>query len=155
VKNPLIVSAILACALPLSVALADDAVAPTEPAMHTDSGMAGDMDKQMSRMHQNMTDAQHQMDQFQATADPKARRTLMQEHMRTLLDSMAIMRAMADHPMKDGGHDGGMHQPPAGGDMKPRHDMMHGHMQMMQMLLEQMMQQEQMMLEAMPAAARS
>ncbi len=39
--------------------------------------------------------------------------------------------------------------------MKPRHDMMHGHMQMMQMLLEQMMQQEQMMLEAMPATGRS
>ncbi len=102
-KNSLIVSAILACALPLSVALAGDAAAPPEPAMHMDSGMAGDMDKQMSRMHQNMTDAQHQMDQFQATSDPKSRRKLMKEHMRTLQDSMAIMRDMADHPMKDGG----------------------------------------------------
>ena len=124
-----------------------------------DSGVAGDMGKQMSRMHQNMTDAQHQMDQFQATSDQKSRRNLMNEHMRTLQDSMAIMHDMADHPMSDGGHDGAVamppHQPPAGGDMKPRHDMMRGHMQMMQMLLEQMMQQEQMMLEAMPAAARS
>jgi hypothetical protein len=75
----------------------------------------------------------------------------MNEHMRTLQDSMAIMRDMADHPMKDGGMTMPPHQPPAGGDMKPRHDMMHGHMHMMQMLLEQMMQQEQMMLEAIPA----
>jgi hypothetical protein len=83
----------------------------------------------------------------------------MKEHMRTLQDSMAIMRDMANQPSRDGGHDGGMamppHQPSVGSDMKPRHDMMHGHMQMMQMLLEQLMQQEQMMLEAMPAAARS
>lgn len=39
------------------------------------------MDKQMSRMHRNMTEAQRQVDQFQATADTKSRRKLMTEHM--------------------------------------------------------------------------
>lgn len=158
-KNSLIVAAILACALPVSIALADDAQAPADPGMHMDAGMGTGMDQQMSRMHQNMTAAQQQMERFQATTDPKSRRKLMKEHMQTLQESMAIMRDMASPMMKGGGHEGGMtmppHQPPAGSDMKQRHDMMHGHMQMMQMLLEQMMQQEQMLMEAMPSSDRS
>jgi len=154
VKNSLIIAAILACTLPVSIALADDAQAPADPGMHMDAGMGMDMDQQMSRMHENMTAARQQMDRFQATTDPKTRRKLMKEHMEILQDSMAVMRDMAS-PMTKGGMAMPPHQPPASDDMKQRHDMMHGHMQMMQMLLEQIMQQEQMLMEAMPSSNRS
>jgi hypothetical protein len=54
-----------------------------------------------------------------------------------------------------GAQESGMQTPPgtpmASAEMKKHHDMMQGHMQMMQMLLEQMVQQDQMMMDSITA----
>ena len=152
-KDSLLASAILGCAMSVSTVSAQETSAPAKPAMGMD--MSVEMDKQMSAMHENMSAAQQQMDKFRATTDPKERSKLMQQHMQTMQDSMTMMRGMSSPMTMGGAQDSGMQMPPgkpmASGDMKKHHDMMQGHMQMMQMMLEQMMQQDQMMMESIPA----
>jgi hypothetical protein len=157
-KNLLLASAIVGCALSVSTASAQEPPAAATPPKCMDMGAGVDMDKQMSQMHQkmhdNMSAAQQQMDRFRATTDPKERRKLMRDHMQTLQDSMKMMQG-PECPMKMGGAPATGTQPHprkhmAGDDMQKHHDMMHGHMQMMQMLLEQLIQQDQMMMESIP-----
>lgn len=125
---------------------AQDQTAPAQPAMNME------MDTQMSRMHENMSAAQGQMNRFRATTDPKERRMLMQDHMQTMQDSMKLMHGMTG-PMKMGSSQAADLQVPpgkpmAGGEMRNHHEMMQRHMQVMQMVLELMVQQDQMMMES-------
>ncbi len=127
---------------------AQDTAVPATPAMSTE------MDAQVSRMRENMSAAQQQMERFRATTDPKGRRELMRDHMKTIQDSMTLMHNMKGPMTMSGAPASNMQMPPgrpmAGGDMMNHREMMQGHMMMMQMMLELMVQQDQMMMESIP-----
>jgi len=148
-KTTFLFAAITALALSsVAPASAQDTAAPARPAMSMQ------MDTQMSQMQESMSAAQQQMDKFRATTDPKGRRKLMRDHMQTMQDSMKLMHDMEGPMMMGGAQGSDMQMPPskpmASAEMKTRHDMMQGHMQMMQMMLTLMVQQDQMIMESIP-----
>jgi hypothetical protein len=114
-----------------AVALADDAhhpeqqppAAPSKPAAKAAPGMTD-----MSGMQANMKRMQEQMAQIRAASDPKEREQLVNEHMKTMQESMSMMHAMMV----------GL------GGMGPRErmDMMEKRMDMMQMMMQQMMEHD-------------
>ena len=121
-----------------AMAIADDAhhpdektqAVPAKPAPRTapSSTDSTAMQANMKRMHE-------QMAQIQAAPDPKERQRLMDEHMKTMRESMSKMNGMmsAGKPM----------------DSRERMDMMERQMGMMQMMMQQMMDHEA---EAHPAS---
>jgi len=119
-KTSMLISSFVACALSAPIVSAQDKSAPASPAMSMG------MDKQMPQMQENMKKMQAQMDKIHKTTDPKERQILMQEHTQAMQENMKAMRGM-------------------GGPM-----MMEQHMDMMQMMMEQMVQHGQMM-QSMPA----
>ena len=153
-KTSILVAAFVTCALVAPLASAQDQAAPAKPAMSMP------MDAQMSQMHTNMTLMQSQMDTIHATTNPKERQKLMQAHMQTMQDSMAMMRSMSKPMPMDGSQGGGMamgadkgkpsDKGMMGGDMMKHHQMMEERMGMMQTMMEQMLQHQQVM-ESMPA----
>jgi hypothetical protein len=148
-KTSLLVTAVATCALVVPMASAQDTAAPARPATSMP------MDARMSQMHTNMTLMQSQMDTIHATTNPKERQKLMQAHMQTMQESMAMMRSMSKPMTMDGGHGGGMamggdkgkpgDKGMMGGDMMKHHQMMMERMDMMQTMMEQMLQHQQMM----------
>ena len=153
-KTLILVAVVVACSLVVPMASAQDTAAPAKTAMSMP------MDAHMSQMHTNMTLMQTQMDKIHATTNPKERKTLMQAHMQTMQESMAMMRSMSKPMPMDGSQGGGMAmggdkgQPGdkgmMGGDMMKRHQMMEERMGMIQTMMEQMLQHQQAM-ESMPA----
>ncbi|VCJ27879.1 conserved secreted protein [Burkholderia pseudomallei] len=91
-----------------------------------------------------------QMDQIRQTKDPAERQKLMDEHMRTMQDTMQSMHAMGGPMMMDMmGQQQGMGGVPShsqsgkrGSGMNERMEMMERRMDMMQMMMEQMLQQQ-------------
>ena len=146
-KTPILISAIVACALAAPIVSAQEKSAPAKPAMSMD------MDKHMSQMQENMKTMQQQMEKLRATTDPTERQKLMREHMQTMQENMKTMRGMGGPMMMGSGQSGGTakggHKHAARGDMTQRQEMMEKRMDMMQMMMEQMMQHDQMM-ESMP-----
>ena len=152
-KTSILAAAVVTCALVTPMASAQDTAAPAKPAMSMP------MDAQMSQMHTYMTLMQSQMDTIHATTNPKERQKLMQSHMQTMQESMAMMRSMSKPTPMGGGQGGGMAmggdkgQPGdkgmMGGDMMKRHQMMEERMGMIQTMMEQMLQHQQVM-ESMP-----
>lgn len=148
-KTSILAAAVVTCTLVTPMASAQDTAAPAKPAMSMP------MDAQMSQMHTNMTLMQSQMDTIHATTNPKERQKLMQAHMQTMQESMAMMRSMSKPMPMGGGQGGGMAM---GGDkgkpgdkgMMKHHQMMEERMGMMQTMMEQMLQHQQAM-ESMPA----
>ena len=153
-KTPIFFAAIITCALVVPVASAQDTAAPAKPTMSMP------MDATMSQMHTNMTLMQSQMDTIRATTNPKERQKLMQTHMQTMQESMAMMHNMGKPMMMDHDQGGGMamsgdkgkpgDKGMMGGDMMKHHQMMEERMGMMQTMMDQMLQHQQMM-ESMPA----
>ena len=153
-KTSILAAAVVTCALVTPMASAQDTAAPAKPAMSMP------MDAQMSQMHTNMTLMQSQMDTIHATTNPKERQKLMQAHMQTMQESMAMMRSMSKPTPMGGGQGGGMamggdkgkpgDKGMMGGDMMKHHQMMEERMGMMQTMMEQMLQHQQAM-ESMPA----
>ena len=148
-KNAIMLSAIVACALAAPIASAQDKSAPAKPAMNMD------MDKHMSKMQGNMKAMQAQMDTIHKTTDPKERQKLMQAHMQAMQENMKAMRGMGGSMMKGGGDHAGMKMDGKKGgmkegDMMKHHAMMENRMDMMQMMMEQMMQRDHAM-GSMPA----
>lgn len=69
-RSSMLRAAIVACALSAPFVSAQEKAAPVGPAMSMD------MDKQMSRMQENMRQMQQQMERLQATTDPAERRSM-------------------------------------------------------------------------------
>jgi Spy/CpxP family protein refolding chaperone len=90
---------IAACVLGSGIALAEDAHHPdaankppaAAPAKPAEKGMQG-MD--MGRMQQHMKLMRAQMAQIRAATDPKEKERLIEEHFKTMEDSMAHMQHM-------------------------------------------------------------
>lgn len=153
-KTSILVAAVVTCVLAVPMASAQDKAAPVKPAMSMP------MDAQMSQMQTNMTLMQTQMDRIHATTDPKERQKLMQAHMQTMQDSMAMMRSMSKPMTMDGSQPGGMAMDSdkgkpgdkgmMGGDMMKHHQVTEDRMGMMQTMMEQILQHQQVM-ESMPA----
>jgi hypothetical protein len=101
-KTSILTAAIFACALTAPIASAQDSTAPAKPAMSMD------MDAHMSEMQKNMKEMQAQMEKIHATASPTERKKLMQAHMQTMQESMAMMESMSKPMIMDGGQPGGM-----------------------------------------------
>ena len=153
-KTSYLFVAITACALSsIPLASAQDKAASASPAGKTQ------MDTQMTEVQASATKMRSQMDQIHATTDPTERQKLMQAHMQTMQDSMAMMRSMNKPTMMDGGQ-GGMAKADdkgapsgkgmMGGNMMQHHQMMENRIEMMQTMMDQMLQHQQAM-EAMPA----
>ena len=90
-----------------------------------------------------------QMDQIRQTKDPAVRERLMEEHMRTMQDTMQSMHAMGGPMMMDmmgsqgmGGVTSNVQSGKRGSGVNERMDMMEKRMDMMQMMMEQMLQQQ-------------
>jgi hypothetical protein len=154
-KTSILFVAITACALSsIQLASAQDKDAPAKPEMSMP------MDAKMSQMQDNMTKMKSQMDKIHATTDPKARQALMQAHMQTMQECMAMMGQMNKPMMMGGGQGAGMamggdkgmagDKGMMGSDMMQHHQMMEKRMSMMQMMMEQMLQHQQAM-ESTPA----
>jgi hypothetical protein len=75
-----------------SAAMADDAHHPGQPAAAPAAKPGGTMD--MQGMQANMKRMQEQMAQIQRASDPKERDRLVAEHMKTMQQSMPMMRMM-------------------------------------------------------------
>lgn len=120
--------------------------APVKPA-----ATSKEADKQWAEMQENMKKMQAQMEKIHQTTDPKEREKLLQEHMRTMEDTMQVMRGMGGGMMMgmmDGGKTGGGMM---GGGMMggqgspgatPDKNIMERRMDMMHMMMEQMMGHE-------------
>ncbi len=90
-----------------------------------------------------------QMDQIHQTKDPAERQRLMDEHMRTMQDTMQSMHAMGGPMMMDMMGQQGMGGVPnktqsgkRGSGVNERIDMMEKRMDVMQMMMEQMLKQQ-------------
>ncbi len=146
-KTSILYVAVTACALSsIPLASAQDRDAPTKPEMSMQ------MNAKMSQMQEKMTKMQSQMDKIHATTDPKERQALMQAHMQTMQECMAMMMdgdqgaGMAMGGDKSMAGDKDM----MGGNMMQRHQMMEKRLGMMQMMMAHMLQHQQAM-ESTPA----
>ena len=147
-KTSILFAAVVACALAVPMASAQDKAAPAKPAMSMP------MDAHMSQMHTNMTSMQSQMDKIHATTNPNERQKLMQAHMQAMQESMAMMEGMSK-PMMDGSQSGGMamggdkgkpgDKGMMDGDMMKHHHMMQERMGMMTTMMQQMLDHLQVM----------
>ena len=107
-----------------------------------------DMDKQMSRIREEMNAMQAQMDRIRETTDANKRQKLMQEHMQAMQVNMNAMRSMGGPLMKGRGEHGaimmcGGKGGMTDGDMTRCREMIEKRMDMMQMMMEQLIQREQ------------
>lgn len=154
-KTSYLFVAITACALSsIPLASAQDKAASASPAVKMQ------MDAQMTEMQAKMAAMQLQMDKIHATTEPKERQKLMQAHMQTMQECMAMMRNMSTPMKMDGGQGDGMamgadkgmpgDKGMMGGGMMQHHQMMEERMGMMQMMMDQMLQHQQAM-ESVPA----
>lgn len=147
-----IVSAILLVA---TSAYANDAHHPetatqksaTAPKAAT-SGQSDQSAERFENARRQMQKMLAQMDAIRETKDPAERQRLMDEHMRTMQDTMQSMHAMGGPMMMNmmgpQGMGGGGSQAQSGkrGGMGERMDVMEKRMDMMQMMMEQMLQQQ-------------
>ena len=146
-NTSILTAAIVALALTAPIASAEDQAAPAPPALG--------MDAQMSQMHANMVEMQAQMEKIHATTSPKERQKLMQAHMQTMQESMAMMASMSKPMTMDGGQSGGMamggdkgkpgDKGMMGGDMMKHHRMMEERMGKMSTMMLQMLDHLQVM----------
>ncbi|MBS2132130.1 hypothetical protein KEX41_28495 (plasmid) [Burkholderia thailandensis] len=90
-----------------------------------------------------------QMEEIRQTKDPAARQRLMDEHMRTMQDTMRSMHGMGGPMMMDmmgqqgmGGTTNRAQSGKRGSGVNERMDMMEKRMDMMQMMMDQMLQQQ-------------
>ena len=134
----------------LQPAFADEAHHPDQKAGQKAATAAPVADQTLSKMQANTKKMQTQLEQVAKSKDPKARQQLMQEHMKTMQESMAMGKGMAGGmacPMMSGGMEGGMGMMGGGqGGMGPeammsRMQMMEKRMDVMQTMMEQMSKQ--------------
>ncbi|WP_435628609.1 heavy metal-binding domain-containing protein [Candidatus Ferrigenium straubiae] len=119
-KKLLLVPLLAAIALFAQPVLAEDAHHPEKTAQAAQAGTAG-MDEQMSAHENMMQESMKSMNKMQAqmatihqTKDPKKRQKLLQEHRKSMLDSIKMVRDMMGGmgkgcPMMGGGHMKGGH----------------------------------------------
>ncbi len=106
-----------------TLAFADDAHHADQQPQAVPSKAGG-----MDGMHANMKRMQEQMAQMRSASDPKERERLVNEHMKTMQDSMSMM-----HGMMAGGRSMGAQE---------RMENMEKRMDMMQMMMQHMMEHE-------------
>jgi hypothetical protein len=114
-----------------AIAFADDAHHPDEKAQPAPPQAAPKAPRdamEMSSMQANMKRMQEQMAQIRASSDPKERERLMDEHMKTMQESMSKM-----HSMMSGGK---------AMDSRQRLELLERHMDMMQIMMQQMMEHD-------------
>lgn len=115
----------------------------------TTSGQSDQSAERFENARRQMQKMLAEMDAIRETKDPAERQRLMDEHMRTMQDTMQAMHAMGGPMMMNmmgpQGMGGGGSQAQSGkpGGMGARMDMMERRMDMMQMMMEQMLQQQQ------------
>ena len=99
-------------------------------------------DKPAAPMQAHMAKMRRQMERIATTTDPKARETLMQEHMQTMQESMKAMRGMGNATTNAGAQAADQKAGMPNGDAQQRLDMMEKRMDMMQEMMEQMMERD-------------
>ncbi len=110
-KKLLLVPFLAAIALFAQPALAEDARQPEKAAQTAQGGAAGtkaQMSAHENMMQESMAKMQAQMATIHQTKDPKKRQKLLQEHRKSMLDSIKMMRDMTGGmgkgcPMMSGG----------------------------------------------------
>lgn len=140
-KTSLLISAIAACAMSGTVALAHEPTAAGGPAVAMEMGMK--MEKPMQQpmapmppMPATVETMQQQMEQIGTTTDPQEHQKLMDAHMLTMQENMKAMREMGT--------------PAVGNAIEARQQMIERRMDMMQLMMEQLMKRDQATPPAMP-----
>ena len=129
---------------PMSAAKADEHAAHQAAAVSSAAPAA---------MHDHMKDMQAMRDKMMNAKTPAERQALMDEHMKTMHEGMAMMKGMKD--MKGMGGMGGMHGKAGMPGMSGMKDMpmdMAKHHQMMEMRMDMMQTMTEMMMQRMPGA---
>lgn len=126
----------LALALTATSALVACNTAPMMP-MGAASAHTMAMPDQMGKMDAQMKTMQAMHDKMMNAKTPQERSQLMDEHMKTMKDGMAMMEGMSGAGM--GGMKGMPGMSGIGGDMGARHQMMEKRMEMMQTMMKMMM----------------
>lgn len=145
-KSSILVAAILASVLSTPVLSAQESLVPAKSAISMDTN------KQMPQLQENMKKAQQQMDKIRATTDPTEYQKLIQEHMDTMQENMAMIRHMRG-PMMEGvvEHAGMKKKGGKRGSDRTHYEMMEQRMDSMQMMMEQMLSHQQAVSARMPA----
>jgi hypothetical protein len=123
--------------LALALAVASTLIAcNTVPAMPMGTAAAGTMGTpdQMARMDAQMQAMRTMHEKMMAAKTPEERNRMMAEHMKTMQDSMQMMKGMGGAGM---GHMKGM--PGMTAEMTAHHQMMEKRMQMMETMMSMMM----------------
>lgn len=134
-KKTLLTTAMLFI-LPTSALYAVDSHHPEkqEQGQLMSSQQSGDM--MMENMQAHMQKMNQQMDEIRATEDPDKRAELIDEHMKSMHEGMNMMRGMDGNMMMGGKQQGA----PMSDDMASRMNRMEQHMDMMQMMMDQVIQ---------------
>jgi hypothetical protein len=121
------------------------AQAPTPQGQTPPAPQAQGQAPQMAQMQAKMREMQALMERLHATQDPAERERLMDEHMKSMSEAMAMMDKMAGGRRMGQGGGPEMRQCPAGDatcrmdQMQSQQGMMGQRMDMMQMMMHQMM----------------
>lgn len=137
-KTSVLVAAILASALSAPVLGTQEKAAPAKPAMSMD------MNKRMPQLQENMKKMHQQMEELDATKDPIKREKLMDAHLQTMQQNMAMIRSMGGPIMKGVAEHAGMKSAgrkgsSAGRGARTLYEMMEQRMDSMQRMMEQML----------------
>ncbi len=107
-----------------------------------------------SAMQDHMKAMQAMRDRMMNAKTPAERQALMEEHMKTMHEGMAMMKGMKNQKGMEGmGHMQGKGAMPGVGGMKGMPMDMASHHQMMEMRMEMMQTMMEMMMQRMPGAA--
>jgi hypothetical protein len=156
-KTILFTCAVIATAVLTQPALAQQSAAPSSPTPQTAPAPA-EVDAQVAKMQELMTQMNDQMSKLRQTTDPVERQKLMQEHWTTMQSAMTLMQGAW------GGGKGGPAMGPMMGwgdfskmtpEQRAQHQyMMERWMPMQQMMMGHMMQHQGMMQPQAPKPAQ-
>ena len=147
-RTTLLATALIATTALLEPALAQQPAAPASPVPQT-APTPADVDAQVAKMQELMTQMNDQMSKLRQTTDPAERQKLMQEHWTTMQSAMTLMQGAWA-----GGKGGPMMGPMMGWNdfskMTPEQRAQHQYMMerwmpMQQMMMGHMMQHQGMM----------
>lgn len=119
--------------------------APEGPAGATEpEASEQEMGRHMEMMQGIMQGMKARMEKIKASTDPQERRELMKAHMGDMEKGLVMMKSMPKCPMMSGNGMMGQGQGMMGSGMMKCRQMMHGKMEMMQMMMEGLLESAKM-----------
>lgn len=141
------ISLVMLAALAVSIepALAQQTPAPPPAGAAQPAPTPAEVDAQIAKLQELMTQMNQQMAEIQKTTDPAKRQQLMQEHWTTMQSAMTLMQGAGGNHMGMGHMMWGDYRNLTPEQLKQRQYMMDQMMPMQQMMMGHMMQYQGMM----------